>query len=547
MSRNADRLRPELRAVEVVIDNLYRGSPLMRVPFSEAAWNLFFTAETDFAPPAALPARFHTLAMLTIVKYELKCCLSWLRESCPPGGRLPPRFNGDILRWALDLRAFSRMYTSFVAAFTLGSRGLIDLQLEGHAFKYTSPSEINIQYEAYDALLPAVDTTRAMTRFVPELASQLGQAVRSNLHVHGDKFRVHLRPRLIELAVATFHPIWDGAFSLPGEWAFTSYTLSEFRRVFEVLAAIAGLHGMARWAASDRGCPNSGFASVLYKTDRHGLVDLVRQHCGCSEHIVNAVVHDLTYGSHALALPDPALQPIIPMRGNALVIPSVLIVSSAPERNLLALFNRLPREQRIYSTLVAQKEELMRTRIVGELARLGQSWRHRWGHAGGARDLPDVDLAIIDDSERICLLMELKWFIDPAEPREVAEKSEEINKGIAQVRTLMEATQEPYQPLLDLLNIDESYRVAAAVVSANATCGPFLIAHDIPVIRESHFCLKMSHEPDLGKLVTWLQLNAHLPVHGRDFRIIAMPAQILDWHLEWYGFDITSNEDFAPI
>ena len=63
--------------------------------------------------------------------------------------------------------------------------------------------------------------------------------------------------------------------------------------------------------------------------------------------------------------------------------------------------------------------------------------------------LPDVDLAIISDSEKMCLLLELKWFIDPAEAREIIEKSEEIEKGISQVLQLKQAFGNNHEPLIE--------------------------------------------------------------------------------------------------
>ena len=50
-------------------------------------------------------------------------------------------------------------------------------------------------------------------------------------------------------------PLFDRMFLLPSEWEFSRYTLGEFRKVFEVICAIAHIHWKARikWLRN-KGC-----------------------------------------------------------------------------------------------------------------------------------------------------------------------------------------------------------------------------------------------------------------------------------------------------
>ena len=73
----------------------------------------------------------------------------------------------------------------------------------------------------------------------------------------------------------------------------------------------------------------------------------------------------------------------------------------------------------------------------------------RWATAS------EVDLAIICDDERRGLVLELKAFTAPADPREVCERSEEIEKGISQIRTRKAAFAAAPQFLFDALGIDD--------------------------------------------------------------------------------------------
>ena len=169
-------------------------------------------------------------------------------------------------------------------------------------------------------------------------------------------------------------------------------------------------------------------------------------------------------------------------------------VCSSPERNFTALLNRLKSERENYLTLAStEKERLMRERITTNLSDKGIRFV-----SGSVANLPDVDLAIINDSEKACLLLELKWFIAPTVARERIEKSEEIEKGISQVlQNLKQAFSENHRPLLDKLNIDSSYSIEGVVVSQNWIGYANVQSPEVPVIRTEHLIAKINSTESL--------------------------------------------------
>ena len=70
---------------------------------------------------------------------------------------------------------------------------------------------------------------------------------------------------------------------------------------------------------------------------------------------------------------------------------------------MTVLLNRLPAEKVIYGKLTNEKESLMRERLTDALANEGYRFVSE-----KVPNLPDIDLAIIRDSEKACLLLELK-------------------------------------------------------------------------------------------------------------------------------------------
>ena len=148
-------------------------------------------------------------------------------------------------------------------------------------------------------------------------------------------------------------------------------------------------------------------------------------------------------------------------------------------------------------------------------------------------NLTDVDLAIIRDSEKTCLLLELKWFIGPAEFREVIEKSEEIKKGISQVFKLKQAFADNHKPLLEKLEIDSNYRLEGIVVSQNWIGEANVQSPEVPVIRADHLIAKLKATESLRATIEWLMARKYLPKEGKDFEVHGITSTIGKWSVKW--------------
>ena len=161
--------------------------------------------------------------------------------------------------------------------------------------------------------------------------------------------------------------------------------------------------------------------------------------------------------------------------------------------------------------------------------------------------LPDIDLAIIRDSEKTCLLLELKWFIEPAEIREVIEKSQEIEKGISQELKLKRAFANNNERLLEKLEIDSSYRLEGVVVSQNWIGNAQVQCPEIPVIQADHLIEKLKVAESLQSTMEWLKDRKYLPKEGEDFRVHITTHTIGDWSLKWYRIEPLISEAFFPL
>ena len=294
--------------------------------------------------------------------------------------------------------------------------------------------------------------------------------------------------------------------------------------------------------AAFQGCHGMGYVDSIYTRPFDDLLRQVVRYSRVSESEVRSIFDDLSYGNRDILQPDPALQPLIKLNSEVYAIVPHLWICSSAERNLTALLNKLPSEKEIYAKLVNKKEALMRGRFTSDLSEIG--FRFVWENVP---DLPDVDLAIIRDSEKACLLLELKWFIAPTVARERIEKSKEIEKGISQLLQLKRAFANNHEPLLEKLQIDSNYRLEGTVVSDNWIGYANVQSPEIPVIRSEHLIAKLRATKSLESVMEWLKGRKYLPQEGKHFKVDKTPITIGNWTMQSPEIELLIEDAFFPL
>ena len=535
----ADKLTPELRKIEKEIDHHYKSNPLVNLSFAAAAWYLLTFTEKVMLGEVFRPVRFQDRAIIgdNFVN-ELKYPMYWLYRACGSGGQVPCAYNDTIYKASRDLLELGREYGWFVSAYTYASHGWVGLELQGSKIQPTENLFAGAEYNAYDLLIKPHKSLEALSSV--NFDNFPIDAIRHSLKIHGDRFRYKLNPKIVADTITAMKPTLDAMFSLPSEWQFSRYTLEDFRKVFEAIFAMAFIRALAGGIAAGQGY--MGYADSIYAPTHNELLKRVVRYSQISDVKVQSIFDDLSYGNRDISKPDPALQPLIKLNSEAYAIMPHLWLSSSAERNLTVLLNKLPSEKGIYSKLVSEKERLMRERFTTCLS--AKDFRFIWGNVLG---LPDVDLAIIMDCEKACLLLELKWFIEPAEAREIIERSEEVEKGISQLLKLKDAFTNNHKPLLEKLQIDYSYNLEGVVVSENWIGHAKVQSPEIPVIQADHLIAKLRTTERLESAIEWLKDRKYLPKEGEHFKVFRFNATISNWSLKWYGIKPLISEAFFPL
>ena len=393
-----DNVSPKLRKVEKEIDDYYKSNPLIKLPFATAAWSLLAFAELKMLWDSGHQRTSQELeTMSDNFVNDLKEPMAWLLSACKPNGQISFADPDEVFQASGDLFELGKEYQWFEAAYTYASRGWIKLELQGTTIQPTKEFFKGMEYRAYGRLMKAHESDKGIALVNRSNFELQTDIIRHSVKVEGDRFRCKLNPKIVSDMIKTMRPGYDIAFSLPPEWQFNHYSLGDFRRVFEAILAIAFIYLMARGIAIEKGCDNMGYLDSIYMPTHSELKSRVVRYSGVSEAQVQSIFDDLTYGNRGIKHPDPALQPLIKLDSKHYAIMPSLWINLSPERNLTVLLNKLPSEKKIYRKLVGEKEALMRKRLTTNLP--DKDFRFI---CGNVVKLPDVDLAIIRDSEKAC-------------------------------------------------------------------------------------------------------------------------------------------------
>ena len=526
-----DNVSPELRKIEKEIDNSYKSNLLLELPFATAAWSLLaygedYMLEEQINGVVGIQDR-HALGSDFIT--ELEHSVFWLHRDCEQGGRISFAYDRDVYKASKDLFELGQKYDLIVFAYTCATDGVLELELQGTTIQPTGDFFTSIEYEAYNILVDAHEPEEA--QFDLNRADFPATAILDSVKVQGDRFRYELNPKMVADMKKYLQPLFDGMFLLPSSWKFSHYMLGDFRKVFETICAIAHIHWAAHIIAANQGVTHEGYLDNIYVKTYGRLIRCVARCSDTPPVKVKSILDDLTYGGGDIRNPSPALQPLIKLNSkHYAIVPNIWICSSA-ERNFTALLNRMQNQnQKIYAEFTNQKEDLMKKRFTAGLC--DKDFKLI---SDNITNLTDVDLAIVNHSEKACLLLELKWFIAPTTAHERINKSKEIKEGVSQILKLKQAFVENYKPLLEKLNIDTSYRLEGAVVSENWIGYGNVQNPGVPVIRANHLIEKLKTTESLRTTMEWLKDREYLPKEGEHFTVHRPIETIGKWSIKWYG------------
>jgi hypothetical protein len=524
-----------LRNIEKQIDEFYLTNDLVQIPYSQALWYLLGYYEDKYLVTLS---GFQKLSINQISAFidniiiELKHSIHWIYSSCPKDGTYTREFNEYYYKASHRLAELAQNYLNFETLFTYGSQGLIQLEVVDSTIMAVGNTFEDSTHEAYDRLLEETPQKNIKNK------DKIIKSIIKSLSVKGGDFSYVASKKLICLAIKSMNIYDDNIFTLPSNWNLGSYSIDEFRRMYKVILALSFIHLLARGLAAELGCAALGFYNGLIVISKTDLIRKISIFSSVKEKTACQFVEELTYGEQGIKNPDPALQPLFKIENDTYILMPSLLLGSSAERNYIVLMNRIPEKRQNYLKLVQEKEICLKGKIQSEITL--PSIHYYSGKPNWTNSLPDIDLAIISDKDKTVTCLELKWFICPSEPREVIEKSKEIQKGISQLLKLRDEFLYYPSYFQNLMKVDDSYEFFFILLSENNIGLGVFQDKRIPVLKVSHFIEQVNTLKDLREVSNWCIGHKYLPVQNQDFLKCESHSKIGEWKANWYG--IRSNE-----
>ncbi|MDA0242596.1 MAG: hypothetical protein OT477_04210 [Chloroflexi bacterium] len=515
--------------IEKEIDEAFSKSPLLDIGYTQAVWTLLSVVEDHhwkiqvYKPLDQNSRAIYADGLLNALTYPLRVC----HKKNPDSPKTLKRFLiEEDYEAASEWIDRAEDYTHFCSIFPLYHNREISLQVAGNSLITTSWLDYDLSYEAYDRFIKKHNSKGEKKA----ISNAMVPSILASTSVKNDTFSLNFNPKLVKEISSHLKASLDLMFSLPEEWMFTHFSIADFKIVFTTIQSLAYGWFIARQIACQKGVAALGFNSSLWTPHKTELIARLIRYTGLTNEKMAKIIEYLTFGEAGIRNPDIAIQPIVDLRNGEYGISPFVWLNVNCERNLCVLLNQIEEEKNIYSQLVNSKENKLRQEIIQKLS--GLEFVFKFGQLGDT----DIDLAIIDHKTKKCLTLELKWFIEPAEVREVIQRSKEIKKGVIQAQKIMSAWQRKDDKLVnDILGIDASYDLLSVVASVNSIGNASAQDSKVPIIKTWHLVDEIIERRNLGQIMGWLKNKDYLPKRNIDFEIKNIEIQSGKWLSTWYG------------
>jgi hypothetical protein len=462
---------------------------------------------------------------LNALTYPLRVCF----KNASKESALRTAYIEDDYKLAWDWIEAAQDYSQFCSMFPLWHRGQIGLTVEGNHLAVDYRNERKHEYESYNRLVrkegkPDVEP--------PPPPHTVAEMISMATTVKAGSFRINFDPRLVAGLVAWLAPLHKSGQTLPEDWGFDGFNMRDYRAVTSTIQSMLFAWHQARHAVADAGVEGMGYVSAVWVVERDELFARLRRYTGVSQSALERILGLHTFGSSGIRDPDIATQPLIDLCNGSYALAPFVWLNSAAERNLCVLLNQIPEQRRIYSDLTNNKESATKAEIIEVLTPLGVAFG--WGDVKGT----NVDIAIVDHRNKACLCLELKWFIEPAEIREITERTKDLADGVAQAKTINALHAQFDERLLKhVLKIDSGYSFLSVVASQNWIGHDDVQDPDVPIIKVGHLLTKIQEARALPDVIAWLKDRWYLPNEGKDYNIVPMEISCGGWQATWYGIE----------
>ncbi|MBM5570726.1 MULTISPECIES: hypothetical protein [Deefgea] len=519
-----------LEEIEREIDKVYECSPLTKLPFPQIAWSMLSLVEQLYYQNSVIsPMSDEQLEVFGDSIINSLCYPLRVGYKNNLKNNFARVYDDNQVSQSITWLDKSANYKHFCYIFPLSRKGWLNLNVneEQKILEHDGLEKESIEYEAYYRL-----TQKRDPKFESSLDSNnVAELLKKKSKLDKGVVKVDFDADLLFLLLKNYGPHFEKRHLLPSDWNFSAFSLLQFRKVFTLLQVMSfGWHIAIRHFNYDRS-PQFVYLNSIWVAKKKPLIDQIAFNTKIGKGTVQRILDYITFGNQGINNPDIAIQPLVDTKQGTYLISPFLIMNVNAERNFCVLANQIQNEKNIYASLVNQKEENIRSYMISELNGMQFDFKH------GKIDGTDVDLAIIDRNIKKCLIAEIKWFIEPAEIREIVDRTCELQKGVTQAQKIELQFNNKNKRLFDLLNIDDSYELMAIVCSENFTGHHELQRSNVPIIKVWHLLSEIRSKNGLLGIFEWLKEGAYLKTSTK-YNVQHFDIQVGSWKSKWYGLKV---------
>jgi hypothetical protein len=526
-SATESRSIPLHTAIERDLDANYHEVPLAHPNRTTAIWYLLTVLEDGFRGLFALTQAEDAAVIeyqLDCQKYSVRFALDRIRRestdlsNAPVPARVVPRLylaTAALLQAGVEFRGANQLCSAAHAGTVrfVECEDAIEAVDDGdhHDMRYTSLELLGHQP------LDVVDHTAFLYAWtqLEQLRPPVVYAIARSTTIADQKVVYKYE---LKLAVELSKELQQAPSMIPVGWRFPWGGRSETTLLVNALCVRCVYHWIAvHFGAGLHRLRGGGEASLIHITSMSRLVDDMDAMCSLGEARIRRFVEYLTYGFAAKS-PDPALQPLVKLTEGMVAVPCVLYLSSNYERNLLGL------QARIDPGAFDRMSQLFEADMVRDLL---VAIRPRWPQVKAnviVRDggtFEEIDLLIADPQSRTLIACELRWMLQPGDPRDVRNRKTACKEKVRQLARKLEWLQPRLQLALDTLGISttdlDRWNVEGVVVikTFGGTLSPLV---NIPVLTMAVFLQGIEHARSMKHFAEWSQSLRWLPQESLHFK-----------------------------
>jgi hypothetical protein len=445
----------------------------------------------------------------------------------------PITFNKHAYKWLCELFFLCGDYACVEPAFKDYHKGLALGKIIDRKTVQFSCDIKQAGYSTLEDCLAISLTNKILSSVSPEFKDSRSQLI--NTQMNNKRCPFDLDYQLILDLVNKDAKTIELSSLMPDTWKFNNISIQSFRKIWQQLLTMFNYFFIY--------CVKSN-SPPLFSINKTDFISFFKKlNPELDQEIITTIISLTTYNIEDMAKKyDPSLQPIISISNKYLISPALLTTTKL-ERNILIFCAH--NHQSIYNQTTNILEDNLINRVCCKLLNtpFEISLKKRLPNSRSL-DLPDIDMAILDHSSKLCLLIELKWTLPAAERSEYYRKIEIEQKAKKQIKLLKDYaktnTQTTLKTCFPSLTFNNNNIKIECLAAFHGYVGSiFEWDSNLPIININLFIQHLLRHNNLAETFDWVKSQSFLPQKDIHYEYFEVPIQIAKHKIIWWGYKPT--------